>query len=59
VRSSSPLEPFKKDGFSEENKSFAGKTSYSEWQFVFDITSVKKQPAGKTPAQNPPATQTQ
>lgn len=42
VRSSSMLEPFKQDGFSEENKDFAGKTSYSEWQFVFDVTAASK-----------------
>lgn len=35
VRSSSTLEPFKQGDFSEENKDFAGKKSYSEWRFVF------------------------
>ena len=52
VRSSSQLEPFKKEGFSEKNKSFSGKTSYSEWLFVFDITSVPKKTTG--PVANPP-----
>jgi type II secretory pathway pseudopilin PulG len=35
VRSSSPVEPFKKDNFSEENKDFAGKTAYADWRFVY------------------------
>lgn len=42
VRSSSPLEPFKQDGFAEENKDFVGKTMYNEWLFVFDVTTVAK-----------------
>lgn len=60
VHSSSPLKPFKQDGFSEENKDFAGKTTYSEWLFVFDTTSVTKQTSTpKTPqSTNPPATKT-
>lgn len=40
VRSSSQLEPFKKDGFSEKNKSFAGKMLYSDWAFVFDKSTL-------------------
>ena len=35
VKSGSSLEPFKKKGFCEENKAFAGKNKYSEWHFVF------------------------
>lgn len=42
VRSSSMLEPFKKDDFSEENKDFAGKTTYREWEFVFDQAAAQK-----------------
>ena len=42
VRSSSTQEPFKKSGFSEVNEDFEGKTSYSEWQFVFDVAAAKK-----------------
>lgn len=43
VRSSSMLEPFKKDGFKTENKDFAGKMSYSEWEFVFNVQAAKKE----------------
>lgn len=42
VRSSSTLEPLKMDNFSEENKDFAGKLTYSEWQFVFDVQTTQK-----------------
>jgi type II secretory pathway pseudopilin PulG len=35
VRSSSELEPFKKDGFSYEQASFANRKRYSEWEFVY------------------------
>lgn len=35
VRSSSTKVPFKQDGFAKENKSFAGKRSYHDWQFVY------------------------
>lgn len=41
VRSSSSLEPFKQEGFREENKDFSGKTSYSEWEFVFNVQEAK------------------
>jgi type II secretory pathway pseudopilin PulG len=41
VRSSSTLEPFKKDGFNDANKDFASKTSYNEWQFVFNAQAAK------------------
>lgn len=36
VRSSSALEPFKKDGFSVEYESFKDAQSYAEWEFVFE-----------------------
>ncbi len=48
VRSSSTLEPFKRDGFSEENKDFAGKNSYSEWSFEFDVAAAAKKAKGTT-----------
>lgn len=35
VRSSSTLEPFKKDGFPEEYDKFKGKMHYSEWEFAY------------------------
>ncbi len=35
VRSSSTEKPFKQDYFQGENKSFTGKSSYAEWQFLF------------------------
>jgi type II secretory pathway pseudopilin PulG len=35
VRSKSTWEPFKKDGFSKDLESLAGKTAYNEWEFVF------------------------
>ncbi len=50
VKSSSDLEPFKKDNFSEENKNFSGKTHYSEWQFIFAPKGMKKSvPKSSTP----------
>jgi type II secretory pathway pseudopilin PulG len=35
VRSSSELEPFKKDGFPFEYAQFANRKRYGEWEFVF------------------------
>jgi type II secretory pathway pseudopilin PulG len=35
VRSSSDLEPFKKDGFPHEYARFANRKRYSEWEFVY------------------------
>ena len=35
VRSSSDLEPFQQDGFPKELEKLQGKSSYSEWEFVF------------------------
>ena len=34
VRSKSEKEPLKKAGFTDEYKSFEGKTKYSEWEFI-------------------------
>mgnify|MGYP001485724932 FL=1 len=36
VKSGSPNEPFKKDGFSLENEDFTDKKSYQEWLFVYE-----------------------
>jgi type II secretory pathway pseudopilin PulG len=36
VKSASTLKPFKEDGFAKEYESFKGKTSYADWQFVFE-----------------------
>jgi hypothetical protein len=41
VRSSSELEPFKKDGFPANYSSFSNRKRYSEWQFVFTPKTVK------------------
>lgn len=35
VRSGSTEKQFKQTGFTEENKAFAGKQSYREWEFVY------------------------
>jgi type II secretory pathway pseudopilin PulG len=50
VRSRSSDEPFKKEGFDEENEKFSGKESYSEWEFVFDVKAAEKadKKTGKT-----------
>ena len=37
VRSSSDLEPFKKNGFPEELKDLNDKTAYREWEFVYKV----------------------
>ncbi|WP_321372476.1 type II secretion system protein [uncultured Desulfuromusa sp.] len=42
VHSSSPEEPFKQDNFQEENKSFTGKSSYAQWQFLFTPNKTNK-----------------
>jgi type II secretory pathway pseudopilin PulG len=55
VYSSSDLEPFKKDGFSEENESFAGASHYNEWQFMYAPKAARNQPKGAgTPAAKSP-----
>lgn len=46
VRSSSDLEPFRKDGFPKGLERLQGKTSYSEWEFSF--VPSKKEPNKKT-----------
>lgn len=46
VRSLSEKTPFKQDGFREENKDFAGRQKYSEWQFIYK--PQKKAGAKKT-----------
>lgn len=53
VRSSSDLEPFKKDGFDEEYEDFVDAEKYSDWEFVYrpEQTAVPK-------AGNPPASST-
>lgn len=48
VRSTSTLEPFKKDGFSLALDNLKGKESYQEWEFVFQIPRTKT-PASKSP----------
>lgn len=56
VKSSSMLQPFKQDNFREENQDFSGKTAYSEWQFIYDIKSSKKQ--AQKPAETAPQPKT-
>lgn len=41
VRSSSDLEPFKKDGFPSEYNQFAHLNRYSEWEFVYKPETKK------------------
>jgi hypothetical protein len=53
VRSSSDLEPFRKDGFPKELDKLQGKTSYREWEFVFAPTK-KNQATNKTSAATAP-----
>ena len=53
VRSSSDLEPFRKDGFPKALERLQGKTSYSEWEFSF--VPSKKEPNQKA-TNNPFAT---
>ena len=40
VRSSSDLEPFKKDNFATEDKKFKGAKKYSGWEFVYTASNV-------------------
>ena len=44
VRSSSDLEPFKKDGFPEGLDQLKNKMSYLEWEFVYKPPKVAKTP---------------
>ncbi len=48
VRSSSQKEPFKKDNFSTENEKLAGKTKYSEWEFIY-VPAKKNDSSAKSP----------
>jgi len=45
VRSSSELEPFRKDGFPKSLDKLKGKEAYNEWEFVFELP--KQQQAKK------------
>ena len=58
VRSASDLEPFKKDGFPEENKKFKDKEKYSQWEFVYEPPASATPPPATTPPgmATPPAT---
>jgi type II secretory pathway pseudopilin PulG len=49
VRSTSKKKPFKMDGFSEDNKNFAGMWQYRDWEFIYQPQKkvVKKPPATK------------
>lgn len=54
VRSSSELEPFRKDGFPEEYAKFKESATYSSWEFVFEPkTKSKATPSKKTAEENP------
>jgi hypothetical protein len=41
VRSSSDLEPFRKDGFPKALDKLKGKEAYNEWEFVFEPSKKK------------------
>jgi len=41
IHSSSQREPFKKENFAEENKEFAGKTTYADWRFIYQPKQSK------------------
>ena len=62
VRSTSKKTPFKKDGFSEDNKKFVGMWQYRDWEFIYlpkkkvVKTEVKATP-GATPGTTPGTTQ--
>lgn len=47
VRSNSPLQPFRQDGFDEEHAKFKGAESYSKWEFIF-VPKAAPQPPGTT-----------
>lgn len=55
VRSTSHAEPFKKDGFSQENADFAKAKSYSDWKFVYEPNLAPPQPPSGQPPGNVPA----
>ena len=54
VRSRSQLKPFRQSGFPTGDESFEGREKYSDWEFVYTMTSPAQ---AQTPAQgaNPPA----
>ncbi len=58
VRSSSELEPFRKDGFPKALDKLKGKTSYSEWEFAF-VPAKKKATTKKPSAKSAPKSITQ
>ncbi len=58
VRSTFKAEPFKQGDFMEENKDFAGRGLYSEWEFIYTPSKAKSAveqvvPPGSSP--QPPA----
>ncbi len=53
VRSSSDLEPFRKDGFPEELAEFKDKESYLEWEFVFAPPKKSRAAKNSQPVKNP------
>jgi type II secretory pathway pseudopilin PulG len=54
VSTSSTLAPFKQTGFPVGLESFEGKSSYSDWQFVFE-PGEKQTPPGAAPQTKPQA----
>lgn len=48
VRSTSEKRPFKKDGFSEENKNFVGMWRYRDWEFIYQPKKVAVKKTGTT-----------
>ena len=55
VRSSSPEEPLKKDGFDEDDKEFANKLHYSDWEFIY---KPKTSPSARPTTSPQPTTTT-
>lgn len=58
VRSSSELEPFRKDGFPASLEKLQGKSSYREWEFAF-VPTKQKATTSKTSATPAPQSATQ
>lgn len=48
VRSSSPLTPFRQDGFDEAHETFKGATAYNQWEFIYTPKQATKK-TGTTP----------
>ncbi|MDH3998477.1 MAG: hypothetical protein OET90_06520, partial [Desulfuromonadales bacterium] len=59
VRSSSDLEPFRKDGFTKELEKLKDKSSYSEWEFVYTAPKSKTTSKSKNPFASPASSHTQ